>query len=71
MDKALLSFSSVEKINWRISLESVGKFVDLNEVDRRLRNIQSSTQFKELEENEQLAINVFLDTRDGKINDLS
>jgi predicted KAP-like P-loop ATPase len=61
----------VESIRWRINLESVEAFVDLNEVDKRLRKVRSAPNFKELEEKEQLAINTFLDTRDGKINDLS
>lgn len=61
----------VESIQWRINLESVETFVDLNEVDKRLRKVRSAAEYKELEEKEQLAINTFLDTRDGKINDLS
>jgi len=61
----------VESIQWRINLESIETFVDLNEVDKRLRKVRSSTEFKELEEKEQLAINIFLDTLDGNIDDLS
>ncbi|MDY6895310.1 MAG: P-loop NTPase fold protein [Thermotogota bacterium] len=61
----------VERVSWRISLESVEKFLCLEEVDSRLRKIKASAQFDELEEKEQLAINTFLDTRDGKVKDLS
>ena len=61
----------VESIQWRINLESVETFVDLNEVDKRLRKLRSAAEFNELEEKEQLAINTFIDTRDGRINDLS
>ena len=61
----------VERVSWRISLESVEKFMCLEEVENRLRKIKASAQFDELEEKEQLAINTFLDTRDGKFKDLS
>ena len=61
----------VERVTWRINLESVEKFVDLDEVDNRLRKIRSSSQFDELEDKEQLSVNTFLNTRDGKIKDLT
>jgi len=59
----------VEKVNWRMNLESVETFVNLDEVDRRLREIQSKPQYNELEDKEKLAIKTFIDTRDGKIKD--
>jgi len=57
----------VERVSWRINLESVKIFVDLNEVDKRLRKLQSKPQYDDLEDKEKLAIKIFLDTRDGKI----
>ena len=46
-------------------------FLDLNDVDKRLRKIRTEPQFNDLEDKEKLAINIFLDTRDGKVKDLS
>jgi predicted KAP-like P-loop ATPase len=59
----------VEKVNWQINLESVEAFVNLEEVDKRLRKIQSSPLYDELDEKGKQAIEIFLDTRDGKIED--
>ena len=59
----------VERVNWRINLKNIGTFVELDEIDKRLRTIQSDPNFNELEEKEKLAIRTFLDTRDGKIKD--
>ncbi len=59
----------VESVSWRINLESVETFVELNEVDKRLRKIQSNPQYNDLEDKEKLVIKTFLDTRDGKIKD--
>jgi hypothetical protein len=59
----------VERISWRINLESIETFIELDEVDRRLRKIHTSSEFKDLEDKEKLAIKTFLDTRDGKIKD--
>ena len=59
----------VESVTWRINLESVETFVELDEVDKRLRQIQSAPQYNDLREKEKLAIKTFIDTRDGKIND--
>lgn len=59
----------VERVSWRITLESVEKFVGLEEVDKRLRNIKAKPQFNDLEDKEKLVIVTFLDTRDGKIKD--
>ena len=59
----------VESVSWRINLESVETFVELDEVDKRLRKIQSQPQYNDLEDKGKLAIKTFLDTRDGKIKD--
>ena len=57
----------VENVSWRINLESIETFVNLDEVDKRLRAIQSTPQYNDLEDKKKLAIKTFLDTRDGKI----
>jgi hypothetical protein len=59
----------VERVSWRINLESLETFVDLGVVDTRLRKIQSNPKYNDLEDKENLAIKTFLDTRDGKIKD--
>ncbi len=59
----------VERVSWRFNIEIVETFVELEEVDKRLRKIQASPELNGLEEKEQLAIKTFLDTRDGKIKD--
>lgn len=59
----------VESVSWRINLESVETFVQLDEVDKRLREIQSTPQYNDLEDKKKLAIKTFIDTRDGKIKD--
>jgi len=61
----------VESVSWRISLDSVETFLDLNDVDKRLRKIRTKPHFNDLDDKEKLAINIFLDTRDGKVKDLS
>ena len=57
----------VDTIHWRINLESVEEFVDLNEVEPRIRRIFSSSNFEQWEDQKKLAIKTFLDTIDGKI----
>lgn len=59
----------VDTIHWRINIESVEEFVDLNEVEPRIRRIFSSSDFEQLEDRKKLAIKTFLDTIDGKIKD--
>jgi len=59
----------VERVSWRMNLESVATFVDLDEVDKRLRKIQSQPQYNKLDDKGKLAIKTFIDTREGKIKD--
>ncbi|GAH54204.1 unnamed protein product, partial [marine sediment metagenome] len=59
----------VGKTHWRIHLKNVKEFVDLKEIEPRIRNISSSSDFKQLVDRKKLAINTFLDTIDGKIKD--
>lgn len=59
----------VIKINWQIPLESIKEFVDLKLIEPRIRNIFSSSKFKQLDDNDKRkqAIKIFLDTFDGKM----
>lgn len=59
----------IESVKWHINLESVASFVELNDVDNRFRKILSSKNYNELEDKKKLAIETFIDTRDGKIKD--
>ena len=57
----------VGKIDWRINIKNVEEFVDLKDVELRIRKIFFSSDFKELDDRKKLAIKTFLDTIDGKI----
>lgn len=59
----------VGKIQWRIGLKSVEEFVDLGEVEPRIRKILFSSTFRKLGDRKKLAIKTFLDTVDGKIKE--
>jgi predicted KAP-like P-loop ATPase len=59
----------VAETRWRINLKSVEEFVDLKEVEPRIREISSSPGFEQLNDRKKLAIKTFLDTLDGKLKD--
>jgi predicted KAP-like P-loop ATPase len=59
----------VGKTHWKIHLKDVKEFVDLKEIEPRIRNISSSSDFEQLNDRKKLAIRTFLDTIDGKIKD--
>lgn len=59
----------VAKIHWQIHLKSVEEFVDLKEVEPRIRKIFSSSDFEQFDARKKLAIRTFLDTIDGKIKE--
>ncbi len=59
----------VVRIKWQINLDNVADFVKLEEVEKRIRKIQSSKKYKKLKDKEKLTIKTFLDTYDGKIED--
>ncbi|HOJ16883.1 MAG TPA: P-loop NTPase fold protein [Dictyoglomaceae bacterium] len=64
------SFSTsdyVIKTNWRIDLQKIKEFVNLEEVEARIRKIFSSSDFEQLDDQKKLAVKIFLDTVDGKI----
>ncbi|MDK2789456.1 MAG: hypothetical protein PWP07_2701 [Epulopiscium sp.] len=59
----------VAKTDWRIDLKSIEEFVDLTELEPRIRKIFSSSDFEQLDDRKKLAIRTFLDTIDGKIKE--
>ena len=61
--------SYVGRTNWHINLKSIGHFIDVQKIEPRIRNIISTSRFKSLDERQQLAVKIFLDTIDGKIKD--
>lgn len=61
--------SYVGRINWHINLKSIGNFIDVKEIEPRIRNIVSTSQLESLNDRQKLAVTTFLDTIDGKIKD--
>ncbi|WP_321371743.1 P-loop NTPase fold protein [uncultured Desulfuromusa sp.] len=59
----------VSKTKWKITLDNISNFVSIDLVEPRVRKILSSDGFDTLEDKQKLAINVFLDTFDGKVED--
>jgi len=60
------SSDSQEKSLWRID-KSIENFVDLKEIEPRVREIFNSPDFAQLDDQKKLAIETFLNTIDGKI----
>ncbi|MFH1853126.1 MAG: hypothetical protein ABIA75_12355 [Candidatus Neomarinimicrobiota bacterium] len=60
----------VGKIHWRINIQDLEKFIDLESVKDRIRIIYSSPNFNTLNDLNKLAIKTFIDTIDGKIKDI-
>jgi len=58
----------VAEKSWKINLENVEEFVDLNTVKNRLEKIRNSKMFKKLGDKEQIAVKIFLKTFNEKIN---
>lgn len=54
------------KITWEINPDEIKEFVDLYQVEARLRKYVSSPKYKKLEDRKKEVIKIFLDTIDGK-----
>jgi hypothetical protein len=59
----------VSNKKWKINLDNIRGFVSIELIEPRFREILSSDRFNSLEDKQKLAINVFLDTFDGKVED--
>jgi len=61
----------VFRTEWKINPKSIEEFVELKLIEPRIRNIFSSSKFKQLDDNDKRkqAIKIFLDTFDGKMED--
>lgn len=60
----------VAETHWHINIESIEKFVEIGEIEPRIRKIYSSSDFEQLDDQKKLAIKTFLYTIDGKIKNL-
>ena len=58
------------RTEYRINIKDVGHFVNLDEIVPRLRSIKQSDKFNDFQNTEQKAIELFIDTVDGKVKDL-
>jgi len=59
----------VGRMQWRIDLKLVDRFVDSKILEPRLRKILSSASFSQLKDKQKSAVKTFLDTFDGKLKD--
>lgn len=59
----------VSRVKYRINLKTVEEFLQINEIEPRLRAIAASDEFKSLSAEHQRAVKTFLDTVDGKTED--
>jgi predicted KAP-like P-loop ATPase len=59
----------VGRIAWKINRESLEKFINLEEIEPRIREIMLSSNFNNLEDRKKLALNTFIDTIDGRNGD--
>ncbi|MHC1622972.1 MAG: hypothetical protein ACXQTR_00070 [Candidatus Methanospirareceae archaeon] len=58
--------ASAETSYWHINLKSVEEFVDLKEIESRLKKIHSSSDFEHLDDQKKLAIETFVSAIDEK-----
>lgn len=61
----------IQKENWYISIKNIKKIfdTDINEIEKRIRQIHFSSTFDNFNQKQKLAIQLFLDTLDGKIQE--
>jgi len=57
----------VSRVNWRIDLKSIDAFLSVEKLTPRLRSIVESSKFKGLPEDAQRALQTYIDTVDGKV----
>lgn len=60
---------SVSRRNWRIDPKNIADFTDIEAVTARLRDVRRSVAFSELEERQKIAVKLYLDTVDGKVEE--
>ncbi|MHC4478806.1 MAG: KAP family P-loop NTPase fold protein [Planctomycetota bacterium] len=53
----------------RINLQNVGEFVKVEAIEPRIRKMRRSSEFAQLDDEKKVAVNTFLDTVDGKLED--
>lgn len=55
--------------NWRLSLDSVRDFCDVDNVNIKLRKFATTDEFNSLDEDLRVRAQVFFDAYDGKLED--
>lgn len=58
----------VARVNWNIKIESLKEFVDVDDANNRLKKFKLSDEYNKLSDRNKLALDTFLDTFSGKIN---
>jgi len=61
--------SYIGRIHWQIPIKNIASFIDINEVEPRLRIIFLSEVFNQLDARKQLTVRTFIETIDGKSKD--
>jgi predicted KAP-like P-loop ATPase len=59
----------VSRVEWRINLKSVANFIAVDELTPKVRTIVGSAEFQNLSQDNQRALQTFIDTVDGKVNE--
>ena len=59
----------VSRKNWRITPRNIADFTDPEVVVARLRDVMASDAYSQLEERQQIAVKLYLDTIDGKVEE--
>lgn len=58
--------TGIRKTHWKIDLKELAEWIEIKDIEKRIRGIFTSGKRDNLTEQNNLAINVFLDTVDGK-----
>jgi hypothetical protein len=59
----------VGRVNYKINLKSVSDFIAVDELTPRARAIRSGNSFQKLSGDKQRALQTFIDTVEGKVED--
>ena len=66
LNKVFTYSGYTKKIKWEINLKDIENFVNLSEIEARIRKIYLSSNFKKLNQQKQRALKLFLDAYNGK-----
>lgn len=57
----------VTRDHWELHIEGISEFIEISNIEPKVREIIKSEKFNELDEKEKLALQLFIDKIDGKI----